>query len=94
MVCETRRVDYPVADYQLPRAMWILALSDAWRSVISDQFARKFINETIAWDSNWINDRGRETPMFPRAVQINEDQQQRIDQLLDECGVLKFRCEP
>ncbi len=90
-VCKTNRIDYSTVDYPLPQSYVDTCIVGCLE--ISEQFAWEFIMETAAWDSYWINDRDRTTPIFPRTVKISNDQQQKVDQILDKCGVLQFRSE-
>ena len=55
----------------------------------SADFAREFVRTTSGWENGWENDRC--SPIYSRAAPVCENTKVRIDQILDECGVLKYR---
>jgi hypothetical protein len=56
-----------------------------------DALARSFIQSTELWDGHWLDDREVATPLYPRRTPTSHAQRDRIDGLLEEGGVLRYR---
>lgn len=56
-----------------------------------DNFATDFIRHTYFWQNGWVNDRCRSG--YPRAAKVTKQQQLKIDQLLKQMQLLKYRRE-
>lgn len=54
-----------------------------------DNFAADFIQNTHFWQHTWINDRHK--AQYPRAATVTQEQQKRIDELLEHYQVLRYR---
>ncbi|MEP1447921.1 MAG: hypothetical protein ABJK37_17600 [Paraglaciecola sp.] len=56
-----------------------------------DNFATEFIRNTYFWKHGWVNDRGHWG--YPRAAKVTKQQQLKIDLLLEQLQLLKYRRE-
>ena len=54
-----------------------------------ESFALSFIESTHLWEVHWVND--RRNPFYPRAAMLSKEQQQAIDKLLSQLGLLEMR---
>ncbi|WP_338294487.1 hypothetical protein [Planctobacterium marinum] len=54
-------------------------------------FAMHFIERTRGWQGHWVND--RHEPRYPRLAALDSDMHLRIDELLEQAGLLQFRQE-
>jgi hypothetical protein len=58
---------------------------------VAQNFAVSFVEKTQGWDGFWLNDRN--APKYPRGANVSQTMQRRIDDILRDLGVLKFRRE-
>ena len=57
------------------------------------QAVARFIEHTTGWDSYWLNDRQRQTLIYPRHARLSKQQHHMLDGILAECGVLSYRLQ-
>ena len=90
-ICETLLVDVATTENPLPQTYVDTCLSGCIESH-GVEGAKRFIQQTSAWDSIWVNDRpSSNMPIYPRYTPISGEQSRLIDSLLEQEGVLKFR---
>lgn len=90
-ICETLTPGAATTANPLPQSYIDTCLSGCMESQ-GIEGAKRFITQTIGWNSIWTNDRlSSRLPIYPRYAPVSAAQVQLIDSLLEQAGVLKFR---
>ena len=87
-ICESKKLDPANREYPFVQTYVDTCLVGCLETGV-DRFAHNFVETTKGWETGWCND--RESPRYPRAARVDKATQQKIDQILEECDVLRFR---
>lgn len=87
-ICEAKQKSQAVKDFPIFQSYVDTCFAGCLESA-SLQFAKEFIDSTHGWEGHWINDRAE--PRYPRAADVTEKMQVRIDSLLEAANVLQHR---
>lgn len=89
-ICETINPSIADRDTPLPQSYVDTCLLGCLESG-GEAHALEFVEQTSGWDGVWVNDRQFSRPIYPRRAPASNSSYQQIDEILEACGVLKYR---
>ncbi|MEM7457320.1 MAG: gamma-glutamylcyclotransferase [Planctomycetota bacterium] len=89
-ICQPKAIQFPDSDFPLSQSYVDTCLIGCIETGISD-WPVGFILATAGWEHCWVDDRNYETPIYVRAAVLSAAEQERVDDFLDEAGVLEHR---